>query len=120
MCPDSDEAGAKSAWGVWLAEYQNAVRYPCIGGKDPGEMFVRGEVDIRAWVSGATQKIEYAKTGKNKHSTDARLADRTGANRTYVANRDKSPERFEQMRAGEKTISRKSHTQSLSECRVQI
>lgn len=46
---DYDEAGSKAAWSFWAVHYQ-AKRWPCIRGKDPGEMFKAG-VNIRAWVS---------------------------------------------------------------------
>ena len=46
-----DMPGAKaSRW--WLSQFDQAVRVPVIGGKDPGEAYAAG-VDLRAWVMAA-------------------------------------------------------------------
>jgi hypothetical protein len=45
---DSDAAGAQQAWKFWRETYR-AKRWPCIRGKDPGEMYGAG-VDVRQWV----------------------------------------------------------------------
>lgn len=57
-CLDSDRAGANEAWGFWADTYK-AERWPCIMGKDPGEMYQAG-VDIRAWIQAGSQE-----TGKD-------------------------------------------------------
>ena len=54
---DVDTAGAKEAWNFWKNQY-HSDRWPCVGGKDPGEMFNKG-VDVRAWVLAG---IKYKKT----------------------------------------------------------
>jgi hypothetical protein len=54
---DSDQAGAKEAWGWWKGHYHQARRWPPIQGKDPGEMFAAG-VNLRAWVQAGL--VEYA------------------------------------------------------------
>ncbi len=46
---DSDKAGATESWGFWARTYRQFKRWPCIEGKDPGEMAQAG-VDIRSWV----------------------------------------------------------------------
>jgi len=46
---DSDEAGATSSWGWWMEEYKQAMRWPCICGKDPSEARRNG-LDLRKWV----------------------------------------------------------------------
>ena len=56
---DADEAGAKEAWRFWWQTY-HSDRWPCVAGKDPGEMFNAG-FDIRAWVLAGikAKKIEW-------------------------------------------------------------
>ena len=50
---DTDEAGAKAAWGFWSATYgSKAIRWPCILGKDPSEAYQNG-LDIRSWIRAA-------------------------------------------------------------------
>jgi hypothetical protein len=47
---DTDDAGAKAAWGFWPKTYGSKVkRWPCIMGKDPSEAWRNG-LDIRAWI----------------------------------------------------------------------
>ena len=49
---DSDRAGAKESWDWWRKHYKQATRWPCVAGKDPGEMAQSG-IDIRSWVQAA-------------------------------------------------------------------
>ena len=46
---DGDDAGAKEAWGWWLNHFPQAKRWPPVGGKDPGEMFLAG-MNLRTWI----------------------------------------------------------------------
>ena len=46
---DSDQAGAREAWGFWKRTYPNAKRWPVPIGKDPTEAKQAG-LDLRAWV----------------------------------------------------------------------
>jgi hypothetical protein len=46
---DGDDAGAKEAWGWWLNHFPQARRWPPVGGKDPGEMFLAG-INLRTWI----------------------------------------------------------------------
>jgi len=46
---DSDEAGAKEAWGWWTKHYKKSKRWPLPGHKDPGEA-VRHGFNLRQWV----------------------------------------------------------------------
>ena len=55
---DNDEAGAKEAWTFWKRHYHQVKRWPCVGGKDPGEMFNAG-VGIRKWIDAGINKIEW-------------------------------------------------------------
>lgn len=52
---DSDDAGANISWKWWLVNFSNAVRWPCIRGKDPAEAYLNG-LDLGAWVQAG---IEY-------------------------------------------------------------
>ena len=45
---DTDSAG-RSGWPRWQASFPQAVRWPVIAGKDPGEMFEAGE-DVKLWM----------------------------------------------------------------------
>lgn len=45
---DENEAG-KKGWELWHNTFPQAVRWPCVNGKDPGEMFAAG-VDMREWI----------------------------------------------------------------------
>ena len=56
---DADAAGAKEAWQFWRQTY-HSDRWPCVAGKDPGEMRKAG-VDVRAWVMAGikAKKIEW-------------------------------------------------------------
>lgn len=55
---DSDEAGAREAWGFWKRTYPNARRWPCPIGKDSTEAMQAG-LDLRAWViAGLPDKLE--------------------------------------------------------------
>lgn len=45
---DESEAG-KKGWELWHNTFPQAVRWPCVQGKDPGEMFAAG-VDMREWI----------------------------------------------------------------------
>lgn len=54
MDVDANGAGGKG-WELWKATFSRAVRWPCINGKDPGEMFQaavpgHGHEEIRRWV----------------------------------------------------------------------
>lgn len=54
MDVDANGAGGKG-WELWKATFSQAERWPCINGKDPGEMFQaavpgHGYEDIREWV----------------------------------------------------------------------
>lgn len=54
MDVDANGAGGKG-WELWQASFHQAVRWPCIHGKDPGEMFQaavpgHGHDDVRDWV----------------------------------------------------------------------
>ena len=42
------QAGAEG-WEIWKRSFAQARRWPCVQGKDPGEMFAAG-VDLRLWV----------------------------------------------------------------------
>lgn len=46
---DSDDAGAKAAWRWWLDYFPQTRRWPPVGGKDPGEMFLAG-MNLRTWI----------------------------------------------------------------------
>ena len=47
---DADQAGAKEAWGFWIAVYGRKVkRWPVPSGKDPGEAYQAG-IDLREWI----------------------------------------------------------------------
>jgi hypothetical protein len=46
---DTDDAGAKQAWQWWPQNYPKVKRWPCVYGKDPGEMKKAG-INIRCWV----------------------------------------------------------------------
>ena len=46
---DSDDAGAREAWGWWQAHFPRARRWPVPDGKDPGEAWQKG-VDLRSWI----------------------------------------------------------------------
>ena len=54
---DNDEAGAKEAWTFWKKHYQQAERWPCAFGKDPGEMIKAG-VPIKTWISAGIKKYK--------------------------------------------------------------
>jgi len=45
---DSDQAGIKASWAFWNKTYPQVKRWPCVGGKDPGEMILTG-ISIRMW-----------------------------------------------------------------------
>ena len=47
---DTDEAGAKEAWHWWQQTFDQALRWPPVEGKDPGEMWAAG-TDLQAWVA---------------------------------------------------------------------
>jgi len=47
---DTDDAGAKEAWLWWGPTFTQAVRWPPVEGKDPGEMRTAG-MDLQAWVA---------------------------------------------------------------------
>jgi DNA primase len=49
VCLDTDQAGAQAAWRYWINKFKNSERWPCVGGKDPGEMFKNG-VSVRDWI----------------------------------------------------------------------
>ncbi|MEW6658019.1 MAG: primase-helicase zinc-binding domain-containing protein [Thermodesulfobacteriota bacterium] len=53
---DTDEAGAKEAWLWWGQTFTQAVRWPPVEGKDPGEMWAAGVV-LKDWI---TAGIEFA------------------------------------------------------------
>jgi len=47
---DTDEAGAKAAWGFWPDKYEmNVKRWPTVKGKDPSEAMING-LNLRDWV----------------------------------------------------------------------
>jgi len=47
---DTDDAGARAAWTLWPATYgRKAKRWPCVGGKDPGEARAKG-LDLNNWI----------------------------------------------------------------------
>jgi len=51
---DANGAGTKG-WEIWRATFPQAVRWPCLKGKDPGEMYEgapdgKGHAFIRGWV----------------------------------------------------------------------
>jgi hypothetical protein len=47
---DTDEAGAKAAWGFWPDTYGvNVKRWPTVKGKDPSEAMANG-LNLRDWV----------------------------------------------------------------------
>ncbi len=46
---DNDDAGAKAAWTWWLHHFRQARRWPPVGGKDPGDMYLAG-VNLREWI----------------------------------------------------------------------
>jgi len=46
---DSDEAGVRESWRFWAKTYRQFKRWPCIEGKDPGEMHQAG-VNVRLWI----------------------------------------------------------------------
>jgi DNA primase len=46
---DRDPAGATQVWGFWRQNFPNAKRWPCVGGKDPGEAWKDG-LNLRAWI----------------------------------------------------------------------
>jgi len=46
---DTDEAGAKEACLWWQQTFPQAVRWPPVEGKDPGEMWAAG-MDLQVWV----------------------------------------------------------------------
>jgi len=46
---DTDDAGAKAAWGFWSDTYTKARRWPCVGGKDASDARAAG-LDVRAWL----------------------------------------------------------------------
>jgi len=54
---DNDEAGAKEAWTFWKKHYRQVERWPCVGGKDPGEMIKAG-VDIKTWINAGIKKYK--------------------------------------------------------------
>ncbi len=70
---DYDEAGKKGAdW--WLKTYPQAVRWPVLEGKDPGEAFAAG-VDMVDWVMAAlpnpTQTPETGQPGTSSSGADS-------------------------------------------------
>jgi hypothetical protein len=52
---DADDAGAREAWRWWPHHYPNVTRWPCVSGKDPGEMWKAG-INIRCWVEAALKR----------------------------------------------------------------
>jgi hypothetical protein len=54
---DGDDAGAKEAWGWWLNHFPRARRWPPVGGKDPGEMFLAG-MNLRTWIEAGIDEYD--------------------------------------------------------------
>jgi hypothetical protein len=67
--PDKDgrRAGAEG-WKIWRDGFPQAKRWPCVRGKDPGEMFAAG-VSLRSWVlAGLPDALAEMAKGKEKTS----------------------------------------------------
>lgn len=67
MDVDANGAGGKG-WELWRATFPQAMRWPCIHGKDPGEMFQaavpgHGYDDIRTWVLAGLPRV-YAEVAR--------------------------------------------------------
>lgn len=56
---DTDEAGAKEAWLWWQQSFHQAVRWPPVEGKDPGEMWV-ARIDLQVWVAAGIKMYSVA------------------------------------------------------------
>jgi DNA primase len=56
---DADQAGAKEAWGFWIATYGRKIkRWPVPSGKDPGEAYQAG-IDLRAWIEAGLEDTAF-------------------------------------------------------------
>jgi DNA primase len=70
---DVDEAGIKALpW--WFENFPNAIRWPSVRGKDPGEDFQNG-VDIRTWVKAGLSSCNgyYCEKVSFENDYDARI-----------------------------------------------
>jgi len=72
--PDTDEAGAKSAWGWWLPQYRQARRWPVIQGKDPTEA-MRNGLDLRLWVQAGLMDDEQGEEAPRAPASEEHEAD---------------------------------------------